>query len=139
MSTDFVLWLAIGSGSLAIAFGLAVVAWITAQSAGSERMQEIAAAIQAGARAYLNRQYTTIGMVGAGLFVILWLFLGIETRRRFCGRRDPLRTSRLYRHECVGARQCAHGAGSDSSVSNRRWRLPSAAVPSPECWWSVSV
>ncbi|MCK7576022.1 MAG: sodium-translocating pyrophosphatase [Chromatiales bacterium] len=83
MSTDFVLWLAIGSGSLAIAFGLAVVAWITAQSAGSERMQEIAAAIQAGARAYLNRQYTTIGMVGAGLFVVLWLFLGMATAGGF--------------------------------------------------------
>ena len=83
MSTDFVLWLAIGSGGLAIVFGLAVVAWITAQSAGSERMQEIAAAIQAGARAYLNRQYTTIGMVGAGLFVVLWLFLGMATAGGF--------------------------------------------------------
>ncbi|MGQ9830609.1 MAG: sodium-translocating pyrophosphatase [Thermochromatium sp.] len=83
MSTDFVLWLAIGSGGLAIAFGLAVVAWIMAQSAGSERMQEIAAAVQTGARAYLNRQYTTISMVGAGLFVVLWLFLGLATAGGF--------------------------------------------------------
>ncbi len=77
--TDFVLWLAISSGGLAIAFGLVVIAWILNQSAGSERMREIAAAVQTGARAYLNRQYTTIAMAGAGLFVILWLSLGLHT------------------------------------------------------------
>ncbi|QIK37265.1 sodium-translocating pyrophosphatase [Caldichromatium japonicum] len=77
--TDFILWLAIASGGLAIAFGLVVVAWILTQSAGSERMQEIAAAVQTGARAYLNRQYSAIALVGAGLFVVLWLSLGINT------------------------------------------------------------
>jgi K(+)-stimulated pyrophosphate-energized sodium pump len=81
--TDFALWFAICAGVLAVGYGLVVVAWITKQSAGTERMQEIAAAVQAGAKAYLNRQYSTIGMVGAALFFVLWLFLGLETAGGF--------------------------------------------------------
>jgi K(+)-stimulated pyrophosphate-energized sodium pump len=83
MSTDVALWLAIGAGGLAVLYGLAVVAWITMQSAGSERMQEIAAAIQAGAQAYLNRQYTTIAIVGGALFLVLWPTLGLATAGGF--------------------------------------------------------
>ena len=81
--TDFALWFAICAGVLAVGYGLVVVAWITKQSAGTERMQEIAAAVQAGAQAYLNRQYSTIGMVGAALFLVLWLLLGIDTAGGF--------------------------------------------------------
>ncbi|MBK1694996.1 sodium-translocating pyrophosphatase [Chromatium weissei] len=83
MSTDVALWLAIGAGGLAVLYGLAVVAWIIMQSAGSQRMQEIAAAIQAGAQAYLNRQYITIAIVGGALFLILWPALGLATAGGF--------------------------------------------------------
>src|SRR5688500_4388290 len=73
------LWLALVCAGLAIVYGIVSTRWILAQAAGNERMQQIAAAIQEGARAYLNRQYTTIGIAGAVLFVVVGVFLGWPT------------------------------------------------------------
>ena len=56
---------------VAILYGVFSIKWILGKSAGNEKMQGIAAAIQEGASAYLNRQYTAIGIVGAILFVII--------------------------------------------------------------------
>ncbi|MFA6415879.1 MAG: sodium-translocating pyrophosphatase [Candidatus Paceibacterota bacterium] len=62
---------------VAIVYGLFLVGLIMKKPAGNERMQEIAKAIQEGAKAYLNRQYRTIGIIAAILFVVLWLTLGV--------------------------------------------------------------
>ncbi len=83
MTLDTVLWLAIAAGTLAIVYGLLSVRWILAQPAGNARMQEIAAAIQAGAGAYLNRQYSTIALVGVILFVVIGITLGWPTAGGF--------------------------------------------------------
>jgi K(+)-stimulated pyrophosphate-energized sodium pump len=64
------LWAIIGCGVLAIVYGLWAIRSVMASDPGNERMQEIAGAIQEGASAYLNRQYTTIAMVGVVIFAL---------------------------------------------------------------------
>ena len=75
MNPDIALWLCLGASVLALLYGLISARWVLRQPAGNERMQEIAAAIQEGANAYMNRQYSAIGVVGVVLFVILGVVL----------------------------------------------------------------
>mgnify|MGYP001190755437 CR=1 FL=1 len=70
-------YLIIGAGFLAILYSYIVSKQILSASSGNKKMQEIANAIQVGARAYLNRQYRTIAAVGAIIFVIITYFLGV--------------------------------------------------------------
>ncbi|HDS1123882.1 TPA: sodium-translocating pyrophosphatase [Stenotrophomonas maltophilia] len=71
--------LALGCAILAILFGIVSARWILRQPTGNERMIAIASAIQEGARAYLNRQYLTIGIAGVVLFVLVGIFLSWYT------------------------------------------------------------
>ena len=68
---NFGLTFALICAGIAVVYGALMSKWILGQAAGDERMREIAAAIQQGAQAYLNRQYTTIGVVGLVLFLVI--------------------------------------------------------------------
>ncbi|MBU2676516.1 MAG: sodium-translocating pyrophosphatase, partial [Gammaproteobacteria bacterium] len=71
MSNELALGLSILAGALAVLFGIVSTLWILKQPAGNSRMQEIAAAIQEGAKAYMDRQYMTIGIVGVVVMLVL--------------------------------------------------------------------
>ena len=81
MST--LMWLIIASGILAIVYGIWAVRSILAADAGNEKMQEIAAAIQEGASAYLSRQYRTIAIVGVAIAALVAYFLGLKVALGF--------------------------------------------------------
>jgi K(+)-stimulated pyrophosphate-energized sodium pump len=79
MSPNTTLWLSLGAALLAVIYGFITVRWVLSLSPGNARMQEIAAAIQEGAKAYMNRQYSTIAIAGVALLLILGFALDWET------------------------------------------------------------
>jgi K(+)-stimulated pyrophosphate-energized sodium pump len=72
-------YLILACGIAALIYGLITSRQVLAHDPGNARMQEIAAAVQEGARAYLNRQYMTIGIVGVVILIILGVVLGVQT------------------------------------------------------------
>jgi K(+)-stimulated pyrophosphate-energized sodium pump len=75
---DTILILAISASIIAVLYGLYTITWINKQPAGNDKMKEISDAIAQGASAYLNRQYSTIAIVGVVLLIIITYFLGVS-------------------------------------------------------------
>lgn len=73
MTGTELLWLAMGASVLALLYGSVLIFKILKAPQGSGKMLEIASAIQAGAKAYLSRQYRTVGLVAVVIIVLMWL------------------------------------------------------------------
>lgn len=81
--TMSVVLIAIAPAIAALLYGAYLIGWVNKQPTGSERMQAIAKAIQEGAYAYLNRQYRTIALVAAAIFVLMWVFIDLYSALGF--------------------------------------------------------
>jgi K(+)-stimulated pyrophosphate-energized sodium pump len=77
--TDWGIVFALGCAGTAVVYGGLTTRWLLRRSPGNEEMQSISQAIQEGAAAYLNRQYSIIGMVAIVLTIVIWIALDIET------------------------------------------------------------
>src|SRR5258708_25079755 len=72
-------WLGVAGGLAAVAFAVVLIFLVLSKPTGNDRMREIAAAIQEGAAAYLNRQYTVIAIIGVIIAIVIGFFINWST------------------------------------------------------------
>ncbi|MEJ0021072.1 MAG: sodium-translocating pyrophosphatase [Candidatus Doudnabacteria bacterium] len=83
LSESSIFMLSVVAGLAAIAYGLIITYWVLGKPTGDKKMQEIAAAIQEGANAFLFRQYSTVAVVAVVLDLIIWKYLGVHSAEGF--------------------------------------------------------
>ena len=98
MKVSQIIIFALGCGALGVVYALVTAAWVSKQSAGSEKMQEISEAIREGATAFLNREYKTVAVVAVVLAVAADLSWQVD-RHRLRHRYRRFRRGRLHRHD----------------------------------------
>jgi K(+)-stimulated pyrophosphate-energized sodium pump len=127
--------LVLACGVLALLYGLWTIRSVLAMSAGNARMQEIASAIQEGAAAYLNRQYTTIAFAGVVIFIGAWIVFGWQVAlgyligSTFSGAAGYIGMNVSVRANVRTAEAARTGLASGLSVAFR------SAASSPMRWW----
>ena len=119
----------------AVLYGALTSRSLLALSAGNERMRSISAAVQEGASAYLNRQYTVIAGVGVVVFIVLIPLQNIRVAIGFLIG-ALLSAAAGYIGMNVSVRSNAHVAQAAAAGSPRPSTSRSAAAPSPGCSWS---
>ena len=98
---------------IGLAFALCLIAIVSRSSAGNEKMRQISAAVQEGAKAYLNRQVITISVIAAIIFVLLFIFKDHPTAIGFVSRRVLLPRSRFHWNAHRSDCECAYDASGD--------------------------
>jgi len=134
MTTNLALWLAIRRACWRILYGVLSARWIVA-SGRQRRIEEIAAAIQQGRGAYLNRQYTTHRHRRCRAVPDLGVALSWPPAGGFRASRDPLRRRGLHRHERVGT-HVHRPEHRPASTSNRQLQSRFAAAPHRMLVWA---
>ena len=118
--------IAVGAGVIGLVFSLYQRNYVMAQDEGSDRMKQIAAAIQSGAQAFLSREYRAVAILVVIVTVALVFIersagvrdVGVDGRG-LCAGRPGVRACRLYRDVHRRARQCAHRASRVSELEQR--------------------
>ena len=106
MSSDLILQIVIFCGVISVIYGFISSKQILSASAGDDKMQEIASAIQIGAKAYLNRQYTTIAIVGVIVLILISFFIFNMGRTRICNWSYTIWSGWLRRDVNISTSKC---------------------------------